>query len=189
MNSRWRIPAIAACIAGCPHAHAQVVDSITGQVNAQLVLTSGCSIDSGGGSATTGTNFGTLNFGTQPAGFTGKLNAQLAGAGSGGATQVTCSSDVQAITVTIDGGQHASRGSANGVGSRAMSNGTDYVPYELYADAGASTGYVAGTATNVPIPTPGQPFDLPIYGLVDKTSAVALSTGTYTDTLNVTLGW
>lgn len=187
MKTHRGILAVAVFAAGSTLANAQVTNPVTGTVNAQLVLTSGCEIESGAGGTTT--DFGTLNFGTRPAYFTGSLNTGTSGSGSVGTTQVTCSPDLTSVNVTVDGGRNANKGTANGSGSRAMTNGTDFVPYEVYSDSGDTNQYVAGTQVAVPIPTPGQPFDLPIYGVANKTTAAALSTGTYTDTLNVTLGW
>ncbi|MGS0893972.1 Csu type fimbrial protein [Burkholderia stagnalis] len=188
MKIQWKTLAAVAFASTCMTAGAQT-NPITGSVNSKLVLTTGCAIDNGTGSTGGSTNFGTLDFGTQPAGFTGALTAQAAGSGSGGATQVTCSPDVTALQVTVDGGQNLGKGTAIGVGTRALANGSAYVPYEVYADSARSNQYVAGSAQSVPVPTPGAAFSLPIYGAINKTSSGALDAGTYTDTLNVTLGW
>jgi spore coat protein U-like protein len=189
LKAKLKILVAATCMIGAGMAHAQVANPVSGTVNAQLVLTSGCAINSGSGSTGTLANFGTLNFGTQPSGFTGSLTASASGTGSTGTTQVTCSPDVTAVKVSVDGGLYAGKGAANGTGSRAMSDGTDYVPYEVYSDSADTVQYVAGTTQSVTVPTPGSPFNLPIYGVANKTNPVALSSGTYLDTLNVTLGW
>ncbi|AOK30026.1 spore coat protein [Burkholderia singularis] len=186
MKAHWKAWAAVACLSACASVQAQT-SQLTGTVNAKLVLTTGCAVDAGGGSVS-GTNFGTLDFGTQPSGFTGSLNASATGGGSTTA-QVTCSPDVTSIQVTVDGGQNASKGTGIGSGTRALANGTSYVPYEVYADAGHSKQYIAGTAQAVAVPTPGAAFQLPVYGVANKTSTSALAAGTYTDVLNVTLGW
>ncbi|MEN2468434.1 SCPU domain-containing protein [Burkholderia stabilis] len=167
-------------------AHAQS-NPINGTVNAQLVLTSGCAINAGSGSVSTTTNFGSLNFGTQPSGFTGSLNAQTTGTGTS-TTQITCSPDVTSVKVTVDGGKNAGKGASVGTGTRALANGTSYVPYEVYSDNAFKNQYVASTAQTVPL-TAGTALALPIYGVVNKTSTSALAAGTYTDVLNVTVGW
>jgi spore coat protein U-like protein len=46
-----------------------------------------------------------------------------------------------------------------------------------------------GTEVSVNIPSPGQPFNLPIYGRINKTSPDAVSAGVYSDVLQVTLSW
>ncbi|WP_420994512.1 spore coat protein U domain-containing protein [Cupriavidus sp. 30B13] len=162
--------------------------SLNGAVNARLVLTTGCAIDAGTGSTGVLANFGTLDFGAQPGGFTGKVTAQAVGGGAA-ATQMTCSPDVTALQVTLDAGQNGGKGAGEGIGSRALANGTNYVPYEVYSDAAHAHPYVAGTAHAVPVPAPGATFSLPIHGVVHKTSTSALAAGTYLDTLNVTLAW
>ncbi|MCA8089366.1 spore coat U domain-containing protein [Burkholderia anthina] len=186
MKAQWKFLAAVAFASTCVAAQAQT-NPLTGTVNSKLVLTTGCAIDSGSGSIGA-TTFGTLDFGTQPSGFTGSLDAQATGSGTS-ATQVTCSPDVTSVQVTVDGGQNASKGTAVGAGSRALANGTSYVPYEVYADSAHAQQYIAGTAQAVAVPSPGAAFALPIYGVANKTSTNALAAGTYTDVLNVTLGW
>nr|WP_321891690.1 spore coat protein U domain-containing protein [Burkholderia cenocepacia] len=171
---------------GCTAAQGQT-SLLTGTVNAQLVLTTGCAINAGSGSVGA-TTFGTLDFGAQPGGFMGSLDSQATGGGSA-ATQVTCSPDVASLQVTIDGGRNAGKGAGIGSGTRALTNGAAYVPYEVYADSAHSKQYVAGTAQSVAVSTPGAAFTLPIYAIANKTSSSALAAGTYTDVLNVTLGW
>ncbi|KVL51683.1 spore coat protein [Burkholderia cepacia] len=160
---------------------------LTGTVNSKLVLTTGCAIDAGSGS-NGATTFGILDFGTQPSGFTGSLNSQATGGGST-TPQVTCSPDVTSVQVTVDGGQNAGKGTGIGAGTRALANGSAYVPYEIYADSAHAKRYDAGKPQAVAVPTPGTAFELPIYGIANKTSHGALAAGTYTDMLNVTLVW
>lgn len=168
-------------------AHGQT-NPISGTVNSTLVLTSGCAIDTGSGSTSNGGVFGTLDFGSQPGTFTGSLTAQTTGAGAS-ITQVTCTPDISALNVTVNGGQHANQGAAIGAGTRAVANGSSFVPYEVYADAAHTEAYQIGTAVPVPIASAGTSFNLPIYGVANKTSATSLPSGTYTDVLNVTVGW
>ncbi|WP_175691191.1 Csu type fimbrial protein [Burkholderia anthina] len=186
MNTYGKFLIVAASALACTVAVAQS-NPLTGTVNSKLVLTTGCAIDSGTGSVGV-TTFGTLDFGTQPSGFTGSLSAQATGSGSS-STKVTCSPDVTAVQVTVDGGLNAGKGAGIGTGTRALANGAVYVPYDVYADSAHSQQYVVGTAQQVPVPSPGSAFDLPIYGIANKTSSSALAAGTYTDVLNVTLGW
>ncbi|VVD64207.1 hypothetical protein PAQ31011_00256 [Pandoraea aquatica] len=163
---------------------------VNGTVNAKLVLTSGCAISTGSGSVGASTNFGSLDFGTQPSGFSGAITSQATGGGTTpSSTQMTCSPDVTSVKVTVDGGQNAGKGSTVGAGTRALANGTSYVPYEVYSDAARANQYVAGTAQTVTLSTPGTALALPIYGAIRKTSTSALAAGTYTDVLNVTVGW
>ena len=163
----------------------------SGVVNAQLELISGCAIEAGGGSAQHGGNFGALNFGAQPGTFTGNLYAQVSGS-AGQATKITCTEDIGTLNVTVDAGDHPNGGAGVGVGTRALYNESEdaWVPYEVYSDSTHSTAYpTTGDAVAITIGTPGAAFDLPIYGVANKTSPNALSDGVYVDKLNVTLTW
>jgi hypothetical protein len=100
MKTYWKILGIAGLLAGATAARAQsVTNPITGTVQAQLVLASGCAISTGSGSTAGPTNFGMLDFGTQPSGFTGPLHSSTSGSGSVAATQVTCSSDLTSVKI------------------------------------------------------------------------------------------
>jgi spore coat protein U-like protein len=163
-------------------------ETLAGTVNATLTLTSGCAVDSGGGSIGN-TTWGTLDFGTQPAGFTGSLYTQATGSAGGAPARITCSPDITSLDVTVDGGQHANEGMSIGSGSRAMASNSARVPYDVYVDDAHSRTYVAGASQTFSVPSAGSAFDIPIYGVANKTSTSALPAGTYTDVLNVTLAW
>lgn len=164
--------------------------TLGGNLTASLTLTSSCVVVGTPGT-TSGINLGTLTFTSQPSTFTGTLAAiPTAGASGGGATQVLCSPDVSGLSITIDGGNNAGQGTAVGAGTRAMRNGTAYVPYEIYQDVGHTVAYPVGSAlTGFAVPASGAALNLPIFGQVNKTSATALPSGTYTDTLVVTLSF
>ena len=172
-----------AMILGSSAASAQ---QISGTLGAELTLTRACAIN--GSTVATGVNFGTLDFGTHPAIFTGVLTAQ---ANTGlSATQILCSADVTSLSVTIDSGLHAGQGSTIGDGPRALRLGatTGYVPYEVYSTSGFTTPYPTN-ATGIPITISpvGVPFALPVYGRINKTSATGLTAGSYVDTLTVVI--
>ncbi|VWC98714.1 Csu type fimbrial protein [Burkholderia lata] len=189
MNFFVKMLGFVSCVLIGSAVHAQT-KLVSGTVNAKLVLTSGCAINAGGGSVGTTTNFGALDFGTQPSGFSGSLSAQATGSGTTpSSTQITCSPDVTSVKVTIDGGQNAGKGTAVGAGTRALANGSAYVPYEVYSDVAHANQYVANAAQTVSLTSPGTALALPIYGVVNKTSTSALAAGAYTDVLNVTVGW
>lgn len=71
------------------------------------------------------------------------------------------------------------------VDSRAMINGTDEVPYQLYRDAGRTTvwGETTGTDTYAGIGT-GSNQVIPVYGRVPDANYPAL---TYSDTVTATI--
>jgi spore coat protein U-like protein len=163
--------------------------SLDGTLNATLELTSSCVIS--GDTATTGAQFGTLDFGQQPATFTGVLTAQATGgAGGPGATQIVCSPDVTSVSVGVSAGGHAGEGSSLGAGARALAFGTVYIPYDVYSDAGYSVVYPTdGTPVAVSVPVPGTAFALPIFGRINKTSSQATAVGIYNDSLTVTISF
>jgi spore coat protein U-like protein len=172
--------------------HVMAAGSLAGQLNAQMTLQAGCIVSGAPGAGSTGVNFGTLDFGTQPATFTGILAATASGgAGGAGATQILCSPDVTSLSITVSGGNNAGQGGSVGIGSRAMKLGTSsYLPYEVYSDAGMTSAYpTSASAVGVTLPGTGVALPLPIYGRINKTSAAALTSGTYTDVLQVTLAW
>ena len=162
--------------------------TLSGTLGARMMLLSGCVINGGPGTVS-GADFGALEFGSRPATFVGPVSATASGGeGGAGVTQIVCSPEITAFSITVDGGMHPGQGSGIGTGSRAMSNGGVYLPYDVYRDPGHTIPYVASSAiTGIAVPTAGNPFALPIYGLVNKTSAVALPAGAYTDQLQVTL--
>ncbi|MCX4161726.1 MULTISPECIES: spore coat protein U domain-containing protein [Paraburkholderia] len=187
MKTHRKVWAAFACASLCAGVHAQInPNPLTGRINSTLVLERGCAIDSGRGSVGEA-NWGTLDFGTQPSGFTGSLNAAT-GRGPN-STQVTCSPDITSVNVTVDAGQNGGAGTGIGNGSRALTNGTSFVPYEVYADNLNSLPYPVGGVQAVRVPTPGNAFPIPVFGVASKTSSSALAAGTYIDVLGVTLGW
>ncbi len=71
-----------------------------------------------------------------------------------------------------------------------MKLGTSYLPYEVYSDAALTTAYPANaTALDVTLPGTGAAVNLPVYGRINKTSTNGMTSGTYVDTLQVTLAW
>src|SRR5262245_40611002 len=137
MKCCLRILALCVLFAALPRdAHAQW----SGTLDATLTLTTACTIV--GGSGTSGLDFGTLDFGSHPATFSGILTTQATGGASvAGNTQILCSPDVTSVTIAVDGGGNAGQGSSIGVGSRALNVGTDYMPYEVYSTSGYVTAY------------------------------------------------
>ena len=181
----WWAPLL--LLAGAPWASAQ---TLSGNLNATMRISTGCVISGAAGGGSTGVNFGTLDFGTHPATFSGTADAQpTAGAGGSGNTQILCSADVTVISVTVGAGLHPGQGSALGAGSRAMQSGANYIPYEVFQDPAHSLPYPTTAVTNIPVTTPGSAFALPIFGRVNKTGAQTLPFGIYTDTLAVTLAF
>ncbi|WP_326541517.1 Csu type fimbrial protein, partial [Pseudorhodoferax sp.] len=169
--------------------NANAAGSMSGQLNAQMTLQAGCIISGAPGAGTSGVNFGTLDFGIQPATFTGTLLATASGGAAGaGATQIMCSPDVTALSISVSAGNNAGQGGSVGVGARAMKLGTsNYLPYEVYSDAAMTSAYpTSASAVGITLPGTGAALPLPIFGRINKTSAAAMASGTYTDVLQVT---
>lgn len=166
--------------------------SLAGQLNTQMVLQASCIISGAPGAGSSGVNMGTLDFGTQPSTFTGAVNATSTGsAGGAGATQILCSPDIASLSVTVGAGNNAGQGASIGTGARAMKLGTSsYLPYEVYSDAAHTSAYpTSATPVGITMPGTGAAIGLPIYGRINKTSANAITSGTYSDVLQVTLSW
>lgn len=152
---------------------------------------SGCFIGDALGTTNTGLKKGTLDFGSPPNSFTGTLRANATSGGTvAGATQIVCSPEVEAMKVSVSGGDNAGQGDAIGIGSRAMKMGISYLPYEVYSDSSMTNVYPANAADlGMSLPGDGAAINLPVYGRIQKTSTRNMAEGSYADTLQVTLSW
>jgi spore coat protein U-like protein len=169
---------------------AQAAGNMSGTLGATMVLTAGCAV-SGASGGNAAVNFGMLEFGTQPSTFTGVLVANpTGGAQGGGATQISCSPDVAALSVSVSGGNNPGQGANVGTGTRALKLGSSYLPYEVYSDAAMVSAFpTAATPLGVVMPGTGAPISLPVFGRINKTNATAMPAGSYVDVLQVTLSW
>lgn len=149
----------------------------TGQMTANLVLTSSCEVN--GTSGASGLNFGVLSFGTLPALF-GTATGQVLG-GGGGALSILCSSGTTP-SVQVRAGSHD--GQVTG-GTRALADGAgNFVAYDLFLDAGFSQ-LLAIDGVITLAPSTGVAQTVNIYGRA--LGAPGLPAGTYTDTVAVEL--
>jgi spore coat protein U-like protein len=156
---------------------AQAATTVTGQITSSLILTSSCQVNGSGGS--TGLNFGALNFGTTDSLFTSATGQVLGG--GGGALSILCSSGTTP-SVKVRAGAHD--GQSPG-GSRALYDGVaNYVPYDLYTDAGHSQLLAIDGVINLSAST-GVAQTVNIYG--QAVGKAGLPAGTYTDTIAVEL--
>lgn len=154
------------------------VNGVSGQIQARLVITAGCEVQSAGSTAATGSP-GALDFGDQGPTWTAPIGANVASGGS--ALQVACNPTVTGFSVTIDGG-------ANGDGTtRRLSNGSRTIPYQLYQNAAGTERYSIGEQKTFAVSSGGQ-IPIPIFGAVVANTR-ALPAGIYRDTLRVTLNW
>ncbi len=153
--------------------------TVTGQINASLVLISSCQVN--GSTATTGVNFGALNFGTQTALFT-TAGAQVLASG-GGAMSILCSNGAIPV-IKVGAGAHD--GASTG-GTRALADGAgNSLGYDFYTDSGATNLLpINGTIT---LPTSsGTAQTVNLYG--KAVGKAGLPPGTYTDTVAVELSF
>jgi spore coat protein U-like protein len=132
-----------------------------------------------GGGGSTNLNFGALNFGTANSLFT-TATGQVLG-GGGGALSILCSAGTTP-TIKVRAGAHD--GQSEG-GTRALYDGVaNYVPYDLYTDAGHSQILAIDGVINLAAST-GVAQTVNIYG--QAVGKAGLPAGTYTDTISVEL--
>ena len=156
---------------------ANAATTVTGQITSSLILISSCQVNGAGGS--TGLNFGALNFGTANSLFT-TASGQVLG-GGGGALSILCSSGTTP-SVKVRAGAHD--GQSPG-GTRALYDGVaNYVPYDLYTDAGHSQLLAIDGVINLAAST-GVAQTVNLYG--QAVGKAGLPAGTYTDTISVEL--
>lgn len=154
---------------------------ITGTVDATITLTSGCIINGqltndGAGSS----DFGTVDFGSRNSLFT-SADGEAVGSGTGIAIQ--CSPGI-APSLTFGAGEHDGLGT--GSGNRAMAHASaagQYVKYGLYSDAGRNT--LIAINGSLALASDGSAQNIRVYGRAY--GAAGLVTGTYSDTVLVTL--
>lgn len=157
---------------------AQAAGTVTGTINATLTLIAACQVN--GSTASTGVNFGSLNFGTQSALFT-ETGAQVLSGGS--AFSILCSKGAIPV-VKVAAGAHDGQSSG---GTRSLYDGVaNYVPYDFYTDSGNSTLLPINGTITLPTST-GAAQTVSLYG--KAVGKAGLPPGTYTDTVAVELSF
>ncbi len=161
------------------HAYASTV---TGNLNITMSIGSGCQVNN----ATTlgGTNtFGTIDFGSHP-----NLNA-VVDANTADTTATTLSMTCSVGTsynVTLDNGLYA----AGSQRKMKHSSAADTIDYTLYHDAARSSLWNSGggsARSGTAAVGSNTAIDLTVYGRVPP--AAAPTTGTYSDTVQMTVQW
>ncbi|MCP1106500.1 spore coat U domain-containing protein [Serratia nevei] len=147
------------------------VNTATVGVSATLVNACVAGTTSGGN-----TSFGTLNFGTV---YFLNTAVQVTGQANAGALQINCNNGTS-YTVLLSGGQ-----SGNTAARYLQSAAGARVNYNLYTSAAYAT--VWDNVTGVSQTATGQSVWLPVYGMIPVQATPA--TGTYTDTVQVTINW
>lgn len=169
-------------MAAFSQAPAQAAGTLTGQVGVQMVIGAGCSVTNGTVDGSGVNQWGTLDFGTHPD-LANAVDADIAG--TSGNIQIQCSTGLTP-SMMVNAGLHSDGNQRN------MQNtaGSENIAYSLYSDAArsASIDVDAPVALTAAV---GAEMDIPLYGRVVPTgqSSTVPPTGTYTDTLLVTLTW
>ncbi len=143
------------------------VTSQSFQVSA--TITPGCLV------ASSGTNYGSLAFGSYSALATSTASVALTSS-----VVLQCTPGV-ALSMTVNGGLYNSGGRR-----MQLNSGTAKVAYQLFSDAALSQSIVAGQSVSVAYSNANN-ITLPIYGRVQLPGNTP--GGTYSDTLQVQLTW
>lgn len=101
-----------------------------------------------------------------------------------GTVIVTCTLDA-ATTVTLGQGANAGIGSTDAAPLRRMTDGTDFLSYALFSDAGRTAVWGNDAATDVPHTGTGTATNLTVYGRV--AAAQNVTAGSYADTVVATV--
>jgi len=151
----------------------------SGFIQARLVISAACQVSS---NATQPVGKpGVLDFGERAPHWDQPLRSRVDDMSGEGSLQISCTPEVRAINVRINGGLNGSDG------IRRLSNGRELIPYQLAIDPGGNSRYGIGQARAFTISSTRQ-IPIPIYGVV-VAQPRALPAGLYRDTLRVTLDW
>lgn len=153
----------------------------TGFIQARLVISTACQISNGTDQPATLANPGVMDFGARGPSWDQPLRGRVDEMGGEGSLRISCTPEVRAFNVRINGGLNGSDG------VRRLSNGRETIPYQLALDPGGNSHYGIGQARAFTISS-AQQIPIPIYGVVVAQSR-ALPAGLYRDTLRVTLDW
>ncbi|WP_241609572.1 spore coat U domain-containing protein [Rosenbergiella australiborealis] len=175
VRSRWYWVPLFFSGACCSSSAVAGTTTATFQVSA--IIKNGCAL--GTSSASSTSNFGTINFGTMTAITANVDTASTTGAGS---IIVTCTPGM-AITIALDYGVNG--GSAT---KRYLALGQHLLGYQLYQDASHSVVWGLGSLAYSVSAFPQTTQTYTVYGRLFSSSTLP-TTGTYTDTVTVTLAY
>ncbi|ALL37930.1 spore coat protein U domain-containing protein [Serratia marcescens] len=148
-------------------------DSKTATLGVSATLLSACEAGSSSGG---NVSFGTLNFGTL---YFLSTATSVAGQQNAGAIRVKCTNGTS-YSVLLGGGQ-----SGNTAARYLQSAAGQRVNYNLYTNAAHST--IWDNLTGVSQTANGTDNWLPVYGMIPAQATPP--TGSYTDTVQVTINW
>ena len=159
-------------------APAQAAGSSTGTIGVSLNVTAACAVNGATAIAANLNQVGTIAFADQP-GLFGNTDASLVATGGGAGLSVLCSPG-STPTFTVGAGAN------DASGTHYVASGTNKIAYHLYSDSGRTSEIGIGQAISLGTAT-STAFNVPIYGRVSSNGAV-VAAGSYTDTVQVTLG-
>lgn len=145
--------------------------TITGNLSIQMTIVAGCQV---AGGATSGNNFGSMNFGSWSL-----LNQNIDAQQDIGAQVSLACSNGEPYSISLGNGQNYSS-------ARRMASGGNFVNYELYQDASHSQRWGTGGEALASTGN-GNVRNHLVYGRVPVQSVQPA--GTYTDTVVVTVAW
>ena len=162
--------------------------TVTGEISARIVIGNGCQINGLPDPLTNPLSFGELDFGewielADPG--SPNIDASTSDSAGGGFT-IECNDNIT-YTISVNGGLHH-----NGT-TRRMQNGgtpTQFVNYGVFQDVARTLPWVVGTPVSYPVTgTALAPVSTThhFYGRVPPQNQS--TSGTYTDTLEVSLSW
>ena len=148
---------------------------VSGQINVTVTLVAGCAVESS--SATSNVDFGDLDFGSQPTLFS-QADAQVVGV-NGNGISIQCSTGLSPTLQIVNGANDANAGS----NTHALTDGSNYIPYDVYDDAAYSAGDILNNTDTIAITADGTLQTVNLYGRA--VGASGLDAGSYTDTLTM----
>ena len=162
--------------------------TVSGEINARIVIGSGCQINGLPDPLVSPPSFGTLDFGdwiTLENPGSPNIDAATSDSAGGGIT-IECNDSVS-YNIVVDGGLHANSG------VRRMLNGStagEYVQYGIFTDATRATPWAIDVAQGFSVNgTSGASVTTVhhFYGRVPPQNQA--TSGTYTDTVQVAISW
>ncbi|AYF88503.1 spore coat U domain-containing protein [Pseudomonas sp. JS3066] len=175
---RWLLPFL---LLLTPIHQAQAAGTLQGNLGIQITIGAGCTVNNSSNNGSTN-SFGSISFGTYPS-LANIVEGQSVGAGAGSSFGIQCANNT-AYTVALNSGLAPSGN------QRRMSGGaSEFITYNLYQDAARTTPWGNGSnGANAYSGTGnGNNQDIVVYGRVPAQTTP--TSGTYTDTVLVTVTW
>lgn len=154
--------------------------TVQGTLGIQIIIGAGCTVNNGSSNGSTN-NFGSITFGSYPS-LDNTIDAQSVGATAGSSFGIQCANSTN-YNIALNNGLNSLSN------QRRMTNGSAFVSYNLYQEAARSTLWGNGSNGGVALAGVGNGAnqEMVVYGRVPNQTTPA--TGTYQDTVQVTITW